>query len=247
MPPSPSQAAAVHSGIRLTLVFLLGTVIGIIITAVVGVLFLQSATGQTWLISQSVSHQQWPDLSTVAEQATGSSTVAAQLVNTPITVSIPSKYASQTYADALTATLRDMQALATSSNQLGQLLVQMNTRSLSGNFNGFFDLVVAAKSIETNQRAIVGQFGQHVQALAAANQSTPDAQTKITTQSLVEQAPVLSQDLNDYLAAVDKILSGSVPTAADIQALSDAANKFSTDSKTFSDALSQLTKRFTGQ
>lgn len=241
MPPSP----AVHNGVRMTLVFLLGLIIGVIVVGVVGILFLQSATGQTWLVAQSVARQQWPDLSTVAEQTTGSSTVATQLLNTPITLSIPTKYATASYADALTNTLRDMQALATSSDQLGQLLVEMNTRSLSGNFNGFFDLVVAAKSLEAQQKTIITQFSQHISALNSANQTTPDAQTKVTTQTLVDQAPTLSQDLNDYLAAVDQILSGSVPTAADIQALSTAATKFSDDSKTFSDALKQLTARFT--
>jgi|GEM_PF-6757034 len=242
-----------HSGLKTFFILLIGIVVGIG-ASVLSVLFLfNSAAGRSLVQSYVVSQEKWPDINAQLAQSvpssggtTGTSTprTPEQILNTPITIAAPKVYVSQAYVAALTAAVSDLQALATSTDKLGPLLVSMNTKSLSGDFSGFFNIVVQAKVLVAQQKQIAASYAQHLTALSAANQQTPDAITKSMTQTLITAATPIQSDLVTYTGFLDQLLSGSVPSPDVITGLSASGKQLGADIKAFGAAFAPLSQRF---
>ena len=242
-----------HSGLKTFFIFLIGVVVGIG-ASVLSVLYLfDSTAGRNLVQSYVVSQQKWPDINAqlaqsvpVSASTTGTSTprTPEQILNTPVTIAAPKAYASQAYVAALTATVSDLQALATSTNQLGPLLVSMNTKSLSGDFSGFFNIVVEAKVLVAQQKQIASSYAQHLTALTAANQQTPDAITKSMTQTLIAAATPIQSDLVTYTGFLDQLLSGSVPSTGVVTGLNTSGKQLGADITAFGTAFAPLSQRF---
>lgn len=242
-----------HSGLKTFFIFLIGIVVGVG-ASVLSVLFLFNSTaGQNLVQSYIVSQEKWPDINAQLSQSVpvsgstaGTSTprTPEQILNTPITIAAPKAYASQAYVTALTSTVSDLQALATSTNQLGPLLVSMNAKSLSGDFSGFFNLVVQAKVLVAQQKQIAASYAQHLTALTAANQQTPDAITKSMTLTLISAATPIQSDLVSYTGFLDQLLSGSVPSPDVVTGLNASGKQLGADITAFGAVFAPLSQRF---
>lgn len=223
-----------HTGLKLTLVFVLGILVGLIV-AVPGALFLlRSSFGQSIVRSYIVQPQSWPDVTTLVQQSGGTLTPAQQqilqeVLTTSLGIKVPTQYASAEYANALNNVFGDLQKIATSTNELGPVLIQMNNQSLAGNFNGFFDLVVKAKLLVAEQKGISTNLAQDLSSLASANAKVNDAVTRSLTETFLADSTEAPRDLNAYLASLDQILSGSVPSVGQIDDMGAKATVFTKD------------------
>ncbi len=237
-----------HTGIRTALIFALGLFGGLALAVPILFFALRTEAVQGLIRSSVVASQTWPDVTTLIQQAGGGSPeqtkAALDLLSAKLSVVVPSSEGTAEYAVALNGLFADLQAIASSTNQLGPLLVQMNSQSLSGDFTGFFDLVYRAKVLVAQQKAISAQFSQHLTALSAANQKTPNAVTRSLTQALLAAGQPVPVDFNSYLSTLDQLLSGSVPSAALIADMGAKAGVFSKDLEVFGASLQQLLVRF---
>jgi hypothetical protein len=238
-----------HNTLRTILIFLIGVVVGAALAVVALILLLRTDAIQSFIRDSMVAAQKWPDVTTLLEQSGGTPTpqqtkTAQEFFNTPLSIKVPAADGTPEYALNLTALINDLQAIASSTNELGPILLQMNTQSLGGNFNGFFDLVVKAKTLVAQQKALSAQFAQHLTALNVSNQKTPDVVTKSLTQAMLSAGQPVPTDFNAYLATLDQLLSGSVPSAALIQDMGAKANVFSGDLSTFGSSMQKLLLHF---
>lgn len=231
-----------HTGLKYTLLFIFGVVIGIPLGAVALVFFLRSDAGAGVIAQYVVSQPQWP--SAAPEQSSTATELAQSFASGSTTIPVPKGAATPAYATALNAAMRDMATLAASSTELDSLLTTINDRSVARNFNGFFDLIVQAKAGVAGQAAQIARLGQDLGALNAANQSTPDAQTKLLTQQLVAQGGTLHDSLVTYNAALSQLLSGAVPTAAQLNDLKAQATTLQTQAAGFLSSLQSLEQHF---
>lgn len=233
---------------RTTLIFSVGVLAGVAVALPAGFfVLLNTSQGQGLIRSYTSSVQQWPDTTALAEQSGGSldAQEVQRALTTPAQLAVPKQYGTEAYAKSLSAVIKDLQTLATSTNQLGSLLVRMNTQSLSNDFGGFFDLIVQAKLLVSQQKTLSSTFAQDLSDLASANQTVPDAVTKSLTQTLVSSGRPISTDLNSYLALLDQLLSGTPPSSELVSHVLAGAQKLADDLKAFSAALAPITARFT--
>lgn len=229
---------------RYALFFLLGLVVGAVLAVPGMIFFLRSDAGLSVLRSYVAPQPAWPDI-TVA-QAASTTEITNKLAAGSILIGVPKLYATAEYSAAFNGSLREIALIATSSERLVGILSTINAKSIAREYNGLFDLVAAAKNIITQQKAATARFSQDLTALAAANQQTPDVQTKALTQDLVGKGRTFHGALEAYIASVDAVLSGSIPSAkqiADLNANVESAGIKGTD---FSNAVKALTARFSG-
>ncbi|MEK7109223.1 MAG: hypothetical protein AAB919_02195 [Patescibacteria group bacterium] len=235
-----------HTGWRTFLIFLIGLVAGLGASVLLVFYLFRSDAGQALVRSYMITEEKWPDVTALVEQSIGTTSPSAAMraLNVPIVIAVPKAYATQEYGAALNGAVNDLQAIASSTNELGPLLVQLNNQSLGGDFTGFFDLVVKAKILVAGQQTTSARLSQHLTALAAANQQTSDAITKSLTQALLQSGQIVPPALNEYLATLDQVLSGSVPSAALIQDIGAKAKTFSGTLAAFGSDLQKLLSRF---
>lgn len=225
-------------------ILILGLVVGAIVGAVGMVLVLRSDVG-AGLVAQYVATQpKWPDVS--VSQSASTTLAVQQFISGQANIPVPKSYATQAYTAALNATLRDTGLIAASSTELAQLLSTINQRSLEHQYSGFFDLIIQAKGQVATQRARVSQLGQDLTALSAANQDTTDATTKSQTADLITRGQSLQTGLSSYTDALEELLSGSVPSAAQVQALKDEATRLEALATDFSNATKALEQHLLG-
>src|SRR3989344_6098125 len=190
-----------------------GFVVGALAAVPASLLFLRTDAGQAVLRGFVVSQPQGPDVTTLVQTETGSAFTVSDLFTKTIGVRVAKSYASEEYAAALNGLISDIQKLGTTSDQLGPLLMEMNSRSLVGNFDGFFDLVVRAKMLVAEQRTLYENFSVHLTDLAIANQSTTDTTTKSLTLAVLASAEPVKTRLATYIQKLELMLSGSVPSS----------------------------------
>lgn len=223
-----------------------GFCLGVLASVPASLLFLKTDAGQAVLRSYVIAQPQWPNVTALINKAGGTTGVSAEeVLSSPIGVRVPRAYAGDQYAAALNGILADIQRLATTSNELGPLLTEMNSRSLAGRYEGIIDLIIRAKELVADQRTLAGRFTQDISALAAANQVTQDATTKALTFAVLTAAGPVPQDLDSYLHALEQLLSGKVPSAADINRLTSTATTLKTDLQKFGVELNKLTAHIT--
>lgn len=243
MPPP-----AMHSSLRLTAVFMLGVLLGAVVALVGAVLAVRYGAADPLLRSYFASEQRWPDVNAqLAQQGfTQDEQQQAQAVlsTTTLAFGVPPGYATQAYADAFGGVINDLKDLASTTLMLNPVLVKMNSQSLSGNFNGFFDLVVEAKTLLAQQKAITARLGQDISALSAANMQTTDAQTKQLTSVIITASGPLISDLASYNSELDQLLSGAVPSAALVTSVAQTGGRLADDAKALGTAMAPLTERF---
>jgi len=210
---------------RIIGVFVLGLVVGMAVGSVGIIVFLRSDAG-AGVIAQYVSTQpQWPNASPVEQLPASTTEAIQQFISGRANIPVPKAYASAQYTVALNNSLRDVAIIAASSSELSTLLITINNQSLAHNYSGFFDLIVQAKHRVAVQKAQVARLGQDLTALSVANQQTKDPTTKAQTLDLVTKGQALQTQLSSYTTALDQLLSGSVPTASQIDDLKNQANK----------------------
>lgn len=232
------------SSTRIVGVFLLGLFVGAAAGSVGMIFFLRSDVG-AGVIAQYISTQpQWPD---IAPQQSASTTEAIQqFVSGRANIPVPKSYASATYTTALNATLRETALIAASSTELAQLLLTINNKSLQHDYTGFFDLIVQAKAQVGIQSSRVARLGQDITALNVANQNTSDPRTKSQTIDLVKQGQSLQTALQSYTDTLNQMLSGSVPTAEQVQSLKDQATTLEPLATNFANAIKVLEQYLIG-
>lgn len=223
---------------RLIAVLILGVLVGGAVGAVGTILFLRSDAGASLIAQYITTQPQWPDVN--PGQSASTTQAIQEFINGSATIPVPKTYASPEYAAALNASLRDVATIAASSSELTTLLTTINNQSLEHNYNGFFDLIVQAKAMVATQSDRVAHFGQDLSILAVANQSTTDAVTKSATQDLVEAGTTLQQGLQTFTASLNELLSGSVPTAAQVEALKEQATSLESQAASFANSSKTL-------
>jgi hypothetical protein len=149
---------------------------------------------------------------------------------------VPKAYASEAYYVAINNVVNDVNELNAVNVSLAPVLDQLNTQSLSCNFNGFYGLMTNAQDLVAKDQALTTQFASDIAALNAANADTTDQTTKTDTATAVAAGQQFQQELESYTSELSEILAGGVPTSAQVSGLSvavnaahDASAQFSTD------------------
>lgn len=223
----------------------LGVVLGLVISVPAALFFLRTEAGQEVLRSYIVPVPEWPDVTAMLAGNVTNVSVSDALTK-PLAVEVPTALVSAEYAPALNQVVQGLQRLATSSNALGPLLIEMNSRSLSGNYNGFFDLVVKAKLLLAEQHSLAEEVSDGLSALAVANQKTSDATLKSLTTQAINSASPFTRDLSTHLDLLDQLLSGKVPSTALITGINDSAHRLAQDIQAFGGDLQKLIGRLSG-
>lgn len=224
--------------------FLLGLLVGAAAGAVGLVLFLRTDAGAGVIAQYIATQPQWPSIAPA--QSASTTQAVQQFVSGAANIPVPKAYASAEYTLALNATLRSTALIAASSTELAQVLLTINNKSLQHDYSGFFDLIVQAKAQVATQHERVAVLGQDLTALGAANQSTTDATTKSQTTELIAQGQALQAALQAYTDTLDQLLSGSVPTPAQIQSVQDQATALQSVALSFAAASKALEQHLLG-
>lgn len=227
---------------KFALFFASGVIVGAAVALPGMIFFLRSDAGLSLLRAYVAPQPEWPDVTVTS--ASNIVEVTNKLAVGNILIGVPKLYAGAEYSAAFNGALREVAMIATSSQKLVGLLTTINSKSLSRDYNGLFDLVASAKNIIAQQRSAVARFSQQLTALSAINQQTPDAQTKALTQDLYAKGVVFQASLEAYVSAVDGILSGSVPTAKQIADMNAAVTDAGLKGTEFSAAVTVLTSYF---
>lgn len=222
----------------------LGVVLGIMAAVPGMIFFLRSDAGLTVLRNYVAPQPEWPEVNVPA--STDATAQVAKFAEGAVTIGVPRVYAGAEYSVALNGAVKEVALIATTSQRLVTLLTQINAKSLSRDYNGLFDLVADAKGLISQQEGSIVRFHQSLTALSAANQTTPDTQTKSLTQELYTKGLDFHASLQVYVAALDTILSGSVPTAQQIKDMDTAVANATQKGAAFSDTMKLLLQRFTG-
>jgi hypothetical protein len=226
---------------RNILILLLGIVLGAMAAVPSMLFFLRSDAGLSVLRAYVAPQPEWPDVNVSSASNTSEVT---KLASGAIVVGVPKIYAGAEYANAFNGVLREVATIATSSEKLVTLLTAINAKSLARDYNGLFDLVVEAKGFIAQQKASVGRFSQQLTALSAANQTTPDTQTKSLTQDFYNKGLAFQSSLEAYITALDGLLSGAIPTAAQMKDVETKVADTTQKGLAFSESMKQILARF---
>jgi len=226
---------------RSTLLFLAGAIVGVLLGIPAFVLFLRTDAGASVVRSYVVNVPKWPD---IAAQGVTQADIDRLSSASSTEVQVPAVYATQEYHAALNASLQDIASIGSSYTRLVSLLGEINEKSLKGDFSGFFDLVVEAKTELLAQRQSNTDLLRDISDLASANQNTKDAVTKSQTAQLVTAGTALSTAVRANIEAIDAVLEGSVPTTAQIDAMNSTALEAKTALEAFFTALQPIKERF---
>lgn len=204
-------------------IFVLGLVVGVAVGAVGLVAFLRTDAGAGVIAQYVATQPQWPNASPVSQLPATTTAAVQQFISGQANIIVPKAYATAQYTVALNSSLRTVGAIAASSTQLSNLLITINNQSLAHDYNGFFDLIIQAKALVSVQKIRVAKLGQELTALSVANQQTSDPTTKADTLDLVSKGQSLQTQLSSYTASLEQLLSGSVPSASQIDDLKNQA------------------------
>lgn len=149
---------------------------------------------------------------------------------------VPRTAASEQFQKALQDTVTAHNTLAATGVLLVDKLNEMNSRSTSRNFDGFFDLVFDAKMILAEQvsetKTLAGALGNLEKELP----SISDPTLGLAAGAMVVRGKALVAVLNRYSAAVEPVLSGKVPNQETINGVFTAATELQSSSKDFNAA-----------
>mgnify|MGYP001560190942 CR=1 FL=1 len=167
---------------------------------------------------------------------------SSTMVYTQRTLPVPESYTSYDYFIAINNVINDIGLINNVNVTLGPVLVQLNQKTLSCTYNGFYDLMNQARTLANQNQAMAAQFLIHINTLATANAQTKDAITKVDTLALVAAGQTLGAALQNYATGVQNILYGDTPTSAQVAELESQVNAAMGASQSFADSLKPLIK-----
>jgi hypothetical protein len=217
--------------------FLLGTVVGAALLGVGGYAAYRMRLLESFIQEVAYTKEDWPDASLPA-QATGEN--PTQLVVEQQSIPVPKEFASAEYQAALTSVYTTLGELSVANNRLTTSLVEMNDRSIAGNFDGFFDIVFRAKNEALVQREVARKLEVALSDLESRRADVEHAPLNSATVLVVETGREMLRVLNSYASAVDVMLSGAVPTSSDIAVLYQTAGELRSSSEVFAEHVEKL-------
>ena len=225
---------------RNAIFLILGIVIGAAVSIPAFLWFLRTDAGNAVLRSYVVSTPAWPDVQ-VINLSPGD---VQKLPSASSTIPVPKAYANAAYYAAINASMGSLADFTASYKKLVTLLTEINAKSLRGDFNGFFDLITSAKNEIASEKRFNDEFSQHLAELSAANQTSADAATKSLTLLLIPSGTALHAAIAANLDAINIILSGSVPTAAQLNAMAQTTNGAKSALDEYNKVFAPLLERF---
>ncbi len=220
--------------LRPTLLVLLSVIAGFVLDAAVSYWFATTQSGQA-IVRDFLVAQTKKDVT--ANMATVAS--STPVYKTGI-LPIPASYANTDYFTAINNVLSDIALVNNANVALAPLLLQLNQKTLSCSYQGFYDLMGQARASANQNQALAAQLTIHINALAAANTATKDTITRSQTQTFVATGQTLGTALQAYATDVQNILYGDTPTSAQIAEFQSQINTVKGASQTFADALKPL-------
>jgi hypothetical protein len=217
--------------------FLLGTVVGATLLGVGGYAAYRMRLLESFIQEVAYTKEDWPDAGLPAQATAENPT---QLVVDQTSIPVPKEFASAEYQAALTSVYTTLGELSIANNRLTTSLVEMNDRSVSGNFDGFFDIVFRAKNEALIQREVARKLEVALSDLESRRADVEYAPLNDATVLVVEKGREMIRVLNGFASAVDVMLSGSVPSASDIAVLYQTAGELRAASEVFAEHVEKL-------
>ena len=223
-------------------IWLFGAVSGLVIAAVSLGVFYVSGGLDVFLKNTLYSQPSWPSVtvgsSPLQASSTGATASGTGAATTSIVVSKSISNAS--YQQNLSAAVTYSNNLAVTNASLVAELQDINNKSVAKDYAGLFDVVYQAKTLVANEQVESTQLAAALSGLDAANQSTTDANISALTSDFITTGDSMNAALTTYMAAVNVLLSGSVPTVDQLSAFSAAAASLSSASENFNTSATNL-------
>jgi hypothetical protein len=146
---------------------------------------------------------------------------------------VPKAVAGEGFQKALQVTVATHNELAETGTLLVERLNEMNARSLSRNFDGFFDVVFDAKTLLAQQVAGTGELSLALASLEREIPTVTDPELAAAASAMVTKGKKLTAALGTYSASIEPVLSGKVPGQGDIDAVFQAASDLRATSEEF--------------
>jgi len=210
------------------------------LTVAIGFLLgiLASGAGAFWALQNGyvpgfgaqVTQPEWPDVTPAAGEKP---TVASDVKIEDQVLPIPKAAASEEFQKALQLTVVSHNNLTETGTLLVDKLNEMNARSTSRNFDGFFDLVFDAKTLLAQQVSGTGDLSLALGKLERELPNVTDPNIAATAATMIAKGKKLTAALGAYSSAVEPVLSGKIPGQADINLIFDSATALSAASKEF--------------
>ncbi len=213
----------------------LGFVIGVALVGGGLYVFVHSAPGLSFIRDLLVAQ--------ATRQYAGTTLASSSLLYQKSALPIPQSYADYDYFLAINNVINDVALVNNANIELGPVLEQLNEKTLSCNFEGFYDLMGTARSLSNKNLALSTQFAVHLSALASANARAKDALLKSQTQDAVAAGQSLTEALEAYGSEVQSLLFGSTPTSGQLTELSTKVAAASAASQNFGSAFKPLLER----
>ena len=136
---------------------------------------------------------------------------------------LPKKLVSKDYHLLINKILNELNQVETNNNAtLLPLMNSIKQKSAAGDFNGFFDIVIKAKSEIKKNNDLLATASADIAALRKVNgESIKDQDIYAQTASFLTSGDALVQTFTDYFSILNETLSGSIPT----QSLLDKLNE----------------------
>jgi hypothetical protein len=213
------------------LIVLISFLVGIFAAGAGGMWALQN--GYIAGFSAPLVQPEWPDVSPVVGDRPE---VADDVKIEDQVLPVPKSVASENFQKALELTVATHNDLAVAVELLVEKLNEMNARSASRNFDGFFDLVFDAKTLLSEQVSGTGNLALALADLERELPTVTDQGLAVASASLVAKGKVLVASLGRYSAAVDPVLSGNIPNQEMINLIFESATDLQAASKDFNGA-----------
>lgn len=138
----------------------------------------------------------------------------AFVASTTTNIVLPKGLVGQDYFLLMQKIANELQQVGVSN--ISTLVPLMNTikqKSISGDFNGFFDLITQAKNEIRRNTIILTSTRQHIAALRTLSEGTvKDDDVRKQTGVLLDASDVFVTEFNGYFTTLNETLSGSIPT-----------------------------------
>jgi len=211
-----------------------------------GFYFVSSGAGQR--IARDYFVSRCPGASVDVNAAVSGAQVAAGLGPSPLGTStvilVPKTNGTEDYYVAINTTVRAVEDLNDNNVALAPTLNQLNQKTLSCSFVGFYDLMSEAQDLLSKNKDLTTKFAIAVTDLATANTQTPDATTKVLTNDAVAKGRTLHTELEAYNTLLERTLGGDVPTSAQEKELYDQVLRTHEASAAFSVSVQAILTHF---
>lgn len=216
------------TGLKLILLIFAGIIIGVLFT--LG--FTQPWKTKVLFTPQKASVNLRPDTQEKLK------TPIPELKN--VTILTPKKFVSKSYNDALNQFINSAQKVQNVNAELVSILQIINLKSADGNFSGFFDLIVQAKTSFKDLQGALVSFRSELDRLRLANDIITDTEIQKTTKAFLDEAEKLYENFQVYMRVLNMLLNGEPPNAKTLQDLTNAIDVLQKSAGRFSASLKTL-------